>query len=266
MPADADTVVMRSVREYGGKVRHLADHRESIREWLMLTVLTLMAAADAYGFWSTLTKLFKRDTYFVMGFVAAIALGTVAAAHEMGRLARSRREGYGGSLVWMAALAIVWLGVGSTIVWLRAQDPIISGGNAKGRLAGSVAAGASDDSVRVAILLLALYLLTGLLAMTHAYQYRDPRSAELRDAQKDRERIARVAAERKYEAYLAKQGMLAQQELARLHQESRDRSVGEKEFLGQALHEQSAQDIARHLHNPSATDGLIPPPPPPPAA
>jgi len=112
----------------------------------------------------------------------------------------------------------------------------------------------------VAVLLLGLYVLTGLLAMTHAYQYRDPRSAELREAQHDRERLARVAAERRYEAYLARQGVIAQRDLSRLHREARDRSVGEKEFLGEALHEQSAQEIARHLGNPSATDGLLPPP------
>jgi hypothetical protein len=256
-----DTVILKSMREYRAKSRRTSVVRGRVREMIMLAVLTVMALADAYGFWSTLTKLFKRDTGFLFGFVVAIAIGTVAAAHEIGRLARSRREGYGGSLVWMSMLGVAWLVIGATVMWLRAEDPIISGGAATGPLAGAAAGGTDDGSLRVALLLLGLYVLTGLLAMTHAYQYRDPRSAELRDAQRDRERIARVAAERRYEAYLARQGLIAQRDLSRLHREARDRSVGEKEYLGEALHEQSAQDIARHLGNPSATDGLLPPPP-----
>lgn len=259
-PAD-ETVVLSSARLY--RSRRTGDRtpgRARGREFSMLLVLGIMALADAYGFWTTLTKLFKQDTYFLLGFVTALAVGTVAAAHELGRLARSRREGYGGSLLWMTMITAVWLGIGATVMWLRARDPVTGVPRATGSLARSAAP--DDGSWRLAILLLALYLLTGLLAMTHAYQFRDPRSAELRDAQRDRERLARLAAERRYEAFLAKQGLETQQELRRLHTESRDRSVGEKEAWGEQLQAQSAQDIARHLGDPSKTDGLLPPPAP----
>jgi hypothetical protein len=255
---DDDTVTLHSVREYRGRAKQRARARGRVREFVMLGVLTLMALADAYGFWITLIKLFQQDTDFLLAFVAAIALGTVAAAHELGRLARSRREGYQGSLIWMAALAIGWLGAGATIMWMRAKNPIADTGAGSGPLA-TGSGGGDSGSMRVAVLLLVLYLLTGMLAMTHAYQYRDPRSAELRDAEKERERLVRLVAERQYEKHLAEQGLAAQREVSQLHKESRDRRVGEKEFLGHALHEQTAQDIAKHLASPSATSELIPP-------
>jgi hypothetical protein len=257
---DEDTVTFSSVREYHGRSRQRGRARSRTREYVMLAVLTLMALADAYGFWITLIKLFQQDTDFLLVFVVAIALGTVAAAHELGRLARSRREGFQGSLVWMAALAIGWLAAGATIMWMRARNPIADAGNASGPLAGT--SGETDNgSLRVAILLLVLYLLTGMLAMTHAYQYRDPRSAELRDAEKERERLVRLVAERQYEKHLAEEGLAAQVEVQQMHKASRDRRVGEKEYLGQALQEQAAQDIAKRIGSPSATSELIPPKP-----
>jgi hypothetical protein len=255
---DDDTVTFHSVREYRGRAKQRTRARDRIREYVMLSVLTLMALADGYGFWITLIKLFQQDTDFLLVFVVAIALGTVAAAHELGRLARSRREGYQGSLVWMAALAIGWLGAGATIMWMRAKNPIVDTGDASGPLAAASGTG-NGGALLVAGLLLVLYLLTGMLAMTHAYQYRDPRSAELRDAEKERERLVRLVAERHYEKHLAEQGLAAQREVSRLHRESRDRRVGEKEYLGEALHAQTAQDIAKHLASPSATSELIPP-------
>jgi hypothetical protein len=253
---DDDTVTLHSVREYRGRAKLRARARHPVRELVMLGVLTLMALADAYGFWITLVKLFQQDTYFLLVLVGAIALGTVAAAHELGRLARARREGYQASLVWMVVLTLVWLAVGATVTWMRALNPVVDSGDTSGPLAGATA---DDGAVRVAILLLVLYLLTGMLATTHAYQYRDPRSAELRHAEKQRERLVKLVAERHYEKHLAEQGLAAQQEVSRLHRESRERRVGEKEYLGNALHAQAAQDIAKHLASPSATSELIPP-------
>ncbi|MEV4349478.1 hypothetical protein AB0J83_33885 [Actinoplanes sp. NPDC049596] len=254
-----ETVTFHSVREYSGKSRQRTQARSRTREYVMLAVLTLMALADAYGFWITLIKLFQQDTDFLLVFVVAIALGTVAAAHELGRLARSRREGFQGSLIWMAILAIGWLAAGATLMWIRVRNPITDSGEASGPLAAPATGGADDSSLWAAALLLVLYVLTGVLAMTHAYQYRDPRSAELRDAEKEKERLVRLVAERQYEKHLAEEGLAAQVEIQHMHRASRDRRVGEKEYLGQALHEQAAQDIAKNMGSPSATSELIPP-------
>jgi hypothetical protein len=80
-------------------------------------VLTVMASADAYGFWNTLSRLIQQDTMLVLGFVVALAAGSVAVAHEIGRLVRVRARAAAG--VWIATLLTLWLALGVTMASTR---------------------------------------------------------------------------------------------------------------------------------------------------
>lgn len=114
-PATAPEAGARSLRRSRGPV------------WQMIAiygVLAVMALGDAYGFYSVLIGLFLRDSFLVLLLVLALTVGAVTGAHEIGRLARSRREGEDGSNWWIAALAAIWLTVGGVIMWLRAVTPI----------------------------------------------------------------------------------------------------------------------------------------------
>lgn len=217
-------------------------------------LLLLMAGADAYGFWNTLSLIIKRDTYLVLVFVIALSLGAILVSHQAGRLCRARREGYGASLSWIVMLGSLWLSLGLIIGWIRAFPPAIAP-KATGKLA-PIAAATDPDARRLAALLLVLYLLTGVLAMTHGYQNGDPRSAAVRQALRRREEMAMQLAERRYEAELA-QGLvtlraedLRREEAARRREHEIDQA--------RAVHLQSAarQFTARHVGDPAGTDEL----------
>jgi hypothetical protein len=219
----------------------------------VVLLLAVMASADAYGFWNTLTRLIKRDTNLVLFFVIALALGAVAAAHEVGRLARSRRSSHGGSATWMALLSLLWFSLGVIIFWLRSIDTGLSG-SAQGSVASKVTT--NNVSVQLGALLLVLYLMTGVLAMSHAYRYGDPRSAQLRDAHARREKLTQDIVELQARAVLA-EGLLLQrqddQKRARDHaKREHENSIRHRRMFGS----QARQAMARHLGDPEATEKL----------
>ncbi|MFC0541922.1 hypothetical protein ACFFH7_10550 [Kutzneria chonburiensis] len=247
---------------------------------LAFVLLGILAFADAFGFWTTLDRLIQQDSQLVFAFVSALALGSVAAAHQIGKLARSRREGYGGSVVWMVVLSVLWLALGATISGIRATVGASTiRGTGSGPLATSAGSKASEGAIWVAALMLGVYLITGALAMTHAYRFGDPTTADERVARKRRLRLEAEAAE------LAAQARVegARQEVAAENRKRASKLHDLEQELDEArrsgLRAEQAQQTAAAMGNPSATDSLLDPegdtgngrgdaatPPPPPAS
>jgi hypothetical protein len=233
---------------------------------LVLTylVLVIMASADAYGFWITLTRLIQQNTQLLLFFVGALTVGSVAAAHQLGRLMRSRREGYGGSLGWMLQLGTLWLGLGSTIAWIRTQDSIGNAAAATGALAPQASAGSIDHkALEIAVLLLVVYLLTGALAMTHAYRFGDPRTIEIRRMQRERRTLAAEAARLAYEQRLAEGRLSARREDRQREAGQHGREQELTDVHTSQLRQDANQETAIHQHDPAATDALTDPAPMP---
>jgi hypothetical protein len=233
---------------------------ERIITWVVLTIL---AGADAFGFFLTLTKLIQKDSLLVGFFVVALALSSVAAAHTIGARVRSLREGYGGSVIWVALISALWLSLGLLIAWVRAWDNLTTGSSdATGDLAPdpstATTAGHSftSSSTQLAGLLLVLYLLTGVIAMTHAYRFGDPRSAEIRKALRERRELADQHAQLAYQVRLA-------EGVADLRRDDRERD--DEQFQVERGSETSRRDhtridgrqqMSRHFANPQFTDAL----------
>jgi hypothetical protein len=247
---------------------------------LAFVLLGILAFADAFGFWTTLDRLIQQDSKLVFAFVSALALGSVAAAHQIGKLARSRREGYGGSVVWMVVLSVLWLALGATISGIRATVGASTvRGTGSGPLATSAGSKAAEGAIWVAALMLGVYLVTGALAMTHAYRFGDPTTADERVARKRRLRLEADAAELAALARVER----ARQEVAAENRKRASKLHDLEQELDEArrsgLRAEQAQQTAAAMGNPSATDSLLDPdgdanngrggaasPPPPPAS
>ncbi|MGH3694536.1 MAG: hypothetical protein ACRDRX_11230 [Pseudonocardiaceae bacterium] len=222
--------------------------------WQMIVAygaLTLMASGDAYGFYSVLIGLFMRDSFLVLLVILALTLGAVLGAHEIGRLARSRREGGDGSVWWIMVLAMIWLAVGGSIMWLRAVRPL----------------GTDDDAVagvaelQIALLLFGLYLLTGALAMTAAYRFGNPRITEMRALLRERQRATREASEAHLELgrnqALLEHLRTERQRYDEQHQDNSDLPAAFAEYVNEEATLRVAQRIGG---GPVQTDGVLRPP------
>jgi hypothetical protein len=142
---------------------------------VMYPLLGCLALGDAFVFWNTLVFKFQSDTVWTFVLVSALSLAAVTACHESGRILRYRHVGQGGSYAFVTFVMILWLLLGITIAWIRANSPL-------GFSADIVTPGPlslTSDSVEVAALMLILYLLTGSIALAHGYRFGDP-TAELR--------------------------------------------------------------------------------------
>jgi hypothetical protein len=223
-------------------------------------VLTVMASADAYGFWNTLSRLIQQDTMLVLGFVVALAAGSVAVAHEIGRLVRVRARAAAG--VWIATLLTLWLALGVTMASIRAfgvGSP--AGSRGSGPLASALSSGPDAGAKALAMLLLVVYLLTGALAMSHAFRVGDPTSVQLSDMRRARRRLLADIAELHHRQRLADaQARLREQDLKRnaeLLQQQHDML----DAAARGLQAEVGFESAVTLGDPSATDVFMPPPP-----
>lgn len=222
--------------------------------WQMIVLygaLALMALGDAYGFYSVLISLFKRDSFLVLILVLALTLGAIVGAHEIGRLTRSRREGQDGSIWWIAALAAIWLTVGGAIMWLRAVRPL----------------GTDDEAVagvtelQVALLLLGLYLLTGALAMTAAYRFGNPRMAEMRALLRERKAAAREASHTRFEFERNQARLESVRNERRRHDEQHQEDSDLPAAFGEYVNEEATLRVAESIRGgPAQTDGVLRPP------
>ncbi|MEU4560071.1 hypothetical protein AB0F72_16945 [Actinoplanes sp. NPDC023936] len=231
------------------------------RRYAAYPVLLLMAGADGFGFWNTLTGIIQRDTTLVLVFVVAMSIGSVALPHEIGRVSRSRQVGYGGSIIWIFVLSVLWLGLGATMWWLRASDRDTSVfGNATGALApkapAAASAGFDQEALHIALLLLVLFLMTGALAMGHGYRWGDPRLAEVRAAYRAKAKLFKELSTREYEVEQANGNLNhVRADQVRVTQ-SRDRDHEIDKHRGDVLRSAARIKAAETQHDPAATDAL----------
>ncbi|MEU8241766.1 hypothetical protein AB0C07_26240 [Actinoplanes missouriensis] len=232
------------------------------RRYAAYPVLLLMAGADGFGFWNTLTGIIQRDTTLVLVFVVAMSIGSVALPHEIGRVSRSRQVGYGGSIIWIFVLTVLWLGLGATMWWLRASDRDTSVfGNATGSLAPkattSAASGGFDqEALHVALLLLVLFLMTGALAMGHGFRWGDPRLTEVRAAYRAKAKLFKELSTREFEVEQATGNLNhVRADQVRVTQ-SRDRDHEIDKSRGDVLRSEARRTAAETQHDPAATDAL----------
>lgn len=227
-------------------------------------LLAIMAFADAFGFWNTLTGIVQRDTTLVLVFVLALSAGSVMAAHEVGRLVRYRyalNEGHAG---WIALLTVLWLGLGLVIAGIRYH----AGTPARPRSSGALAdapSGAGANATSMALVLLCLYLLTGALAVTHAYRFGDPYKAEMRRLRRERRRLLNQRLD-EFQEHREATGLaqLANEDKTRVRDQY-DRDAGLGPVRDAHLQAMSREQNAVSRGNPSATDALLDPDAPDPA-
>ena len=155
-------------------------HIRTVITWLLLGV---MAGADAFGFWQTLVGIIQRDTALTAFFVAALTIGAVLVAYQIGRMARRIADGYAGNGVpWLVTISVAWLGLGLVAFWIRAHPnviPVVSSqdsGVFGGAGSDATSAGPSwSQTWGYALLLLLLYFATGILTITDAWSRESPR-------------------------------------------------------------------------------------------
>ncbi|MFG1926553.1 hypothetical protein [Cryptosporangium sp. NPDC048952] len=172
------------------------------RRWtssiVIYPLLAVMAAADAYGFWNTLVEIFGRDSALLIVLVVALGIGAVTGPHVAGQIARSIKDSQGGSWAWVGALVVAWLALGTSIAYIRLSHGSDAGsGGSKSSLLGNQESAVSTSGagdIGITVLLVSLFLMTGLLAMWHAYRTSDPRGRELRAYLRRRQRLMRQLA------------------------------------------------------------------------
>jgi len=233
----------------GRRSPRLLSRRENA---VTLTLLCIMAFADAAGFWIALSEMIQSYEILLIIVVAALSVGTVALAHQIGRWVRSRRESCDGSLAWICVMTVLWLGLAAVTFWIRdVSPPLDSTPNGQTQL-------------QIALLFLCIYLITGALAMTHAYRSGDPVSAELREARRRRRQQITDFAQAERERRLAEARLAVRREDLQREQEQFERDQELGDLIRGETRTLAQLDIAEAEGHPSATDALTDPRPPEP--
>jgi hypothetical protein len=229
-----------------------------IHRFPMWVVLAVMAAADAYVFWNTLARLMQRQVELLWVFVVALSAGAVAACHYAGRLLRVGGTPRVGRYALVGLILSAWLALGLVIVWIRSHEQLYQGDQEDGPL-GAPASDAGPAAVFVALLMLCLYLLTGLLTIAHSLHYGDPvaQRAQLRRLQRRR---SRRLAKLRHEAQLAENRARQHEADLEREQEYFDAQNERHDAWTHLLGELARVRMAVTLGDPAATDGLFPPP------
>jgi hypothetical protein len=234
-----------------------------LREAGLWALLLTMAGIDAAGFWIVLSGVaFFEDADLLAIVVVGCSLASVVFPHIAGHVARRRHDGLPASWVVFGVSAAMWAGLAGLLTYIRATDTQAGGSQADGG-AGILGGLAQDDAASdsragllLALLLVALYVGTGLVAYLHAWY----RSGEAENAQAQREmdyrralravERAEVEAEarrRRVEDEQAEADALARRQ--NLHYESNDAAA---ELVNQRI----LARMAERLNDPAATDAL----------
>jgi hypothetical protein len=231
--------------------------------WVLLSI---MAGGDAYGFWQVLVVRFARDTNLTKYLVVAIAVASVAAADYIGRLVRRYRDGLSPRVrPWIAFVATAWTCLGITIFWLRAHPPATVGGTSAGQSTGvftnpsatPIAGGAANPTDwGVAALLLLLYLMTGAIAITHAFHASDPSEGHRRSAIANWNDAQRSVADNLYHYKLAaRRAEEAERALQRVEADTSHED--ECRSAGEAVKQRARLILAHHLKSPPGTEAVM---------
>jgi hypothetical protein len=232
------------------------------RRLAMYPILGVLALADAFVFWNTLIDKIQADTAWLLLFVTALSVGAVAACHEAGRIMRDRHSGQRGSAIWVSVLVGLWLMLGVTIGWIRANQALVPIEVESELVDPETTSGLALTStpVQLAGLMFLLYLVTGALAIGHGYRFGNPITRAQRDLVRDRQtfvrELQRLHRARRLAEAEREQGV---DDLAR-EQHYHDLQMERGDALVQQLREAARQRNARAQGDPAATDAIFPPP------
>lgn len=242
--------------------------------WAMLThwiVLALAAGADIGAFAQIIELVMPRQEplvgrLVVLGFTAAVLF----LAHHTGSLLRSasadpddpsRRKS---SQAMALACFLGWLGLGLVAYWVRLTVPpptraslggvVLGGGQAR-----QPEAVADPHVTQGALLFLALYIATGLVALVSAY-LTPPLRTHYRFASRAYVKAAKRAAASSH-LLLKAQGVRESQETEiRNAAETNQRAPEEIRALADRLKQTARVEIAQAAQDPAVTDAIIPSP------
>lgn len=231
-------------------------------EWLpMVPVLGLLAFADAFVFWDTLSKKFKAHADLVLIFVLALSVAAIAASHAIGRRARRHRAGDRTSIGFIAGLATLWISLGLIVAYIRTQESMSDNDDAFSELdAPTEQAAVATTEVQVAALMFVLYMITGLLAMAYGYRFSDQFSRPLRAMLKYRQELnverARLEKQRHEAELRREEGLNGLESVDQVHA-----GMDERLQAIEIMLKQSARTVlAAREGDPGSTDELFHPP------
>jgi hypothetical protein len=222
------------------------------RAWISLAI---MAGGDAVGIYVTLVVKLAAQQWLLPFFVLAITVGSVVTAHTMGSLARravnapSRHRWW-----WIGTLAIPWTALGLGIAWLRAHTSITAGtGFDNQNFAGG---DTSRPDWMFAGLILMIYLMTGVVAMTHAYRTSHPNPDPVLGALNLLRRTQEVLADRVYAHHKALEEVAdADAELTRLREDTSHLDVCTT--VGDSVKHEVRLRLAREFGDPPRTEAML---------
>ncbi len=227
--------------------------RLSVIEQAYVVALLLAAAADLAAFHQIVDNLAVSESPWMnMVLVVGLTASSLVLAHYAGRFARDVTAGHGG-FGWRAVLipASLWLLMGLAAFWARMIAPSPVGGGLNGPQ--------PTDSLTSpkAVLFLALYLGSGMVAALGEFVVRNPLRSGYRRALRGYQRAQRKlrksmpAYERALHVYELHRSALAE-ENDPMYAAARNEWIAHGDYLK----EHSAVRIAEHLGDPSATDGM----------
>jgi hypothetical protein len=222
-------------------------------------LLLLAALGDFAAFYIVMAGVFGEDPVITFLLVAAFTAASVGLMHFVGQGAKNLREGQGGlGRTAITAMALGWAALGAVAFYVRTQAEETTTASAEVAFGADPAAASSSGVAPIlsAILLLGLFVASGLLAFTLGFTHHHPRMKAYRSLRKklvrQRERATEaeqsaVAAKRQWQNALAEQARAA--ERARHAASSVDAELGE-------LKELVRIQIAEHLGEPASTNAL----------
>jgi len=230
----------------------------AIRQIVSMALLSIAAAGDFANFYITMSGLANEHPLITVLVVLALTAAAVALAHAVGLLLRERQQSHRSTAPTVLILMSggwLFLGVSAAIVrWVVPYDDGSAGAAAQ---FGDQTA-TSDDTVHriTSLLLLGLYLASGVLAAWLAYRDHEPVLAARRmtwrrlvwTGGRNRWNQAKlVRAETRLQQHLDERARLAANHAA---------ALADREALAAELKEYTRVLIAGHLGEPVATQGL----------
>jgi hypothetical protein len=225
-----------------------------VTELIYLAVLLVTAGADLAVFDQVVSlAMANLQPWIIALTVAGFTSGALTLAHFAGRLARDRAAGYGPTgrrVIWF--LVVPWALLGTVAFIVR----LIFATNHS--TLGTTVSGSTEQTQKVssAVMFLVLYVVSGVVAGFGEYLTRNPLRARYRTALR-----AHVRAHRR----LRRSQPPYERAVAVLQLHTRGRGREEQNYhAAEALHlafadelkRYAAHQIAAHLQDPAATDGM----------
>jgi hypothetical protein len=233
-----------------------------ISAYLHVVALVFAAGADVGAFYQIVQQVLRTESNLlvlvvVLGFTATV----LYVAHESGALLRDRVAGARWIRgTWAYACVLIWLGLGVLAFWVRLSALRAATGPVAISLNGAHATGAESSSTRTeaALLFLALYVATGLVAGLGGYLSRNPLLSSYRTATKRYRQASERFAATTSQAHLAAASMNACKAQLRAAYQTCEYEVQARLAFAEVLKQYARVQVAERLKDPAATDAIFP--------